>query len=87
MRIEANKHPAANHITDVLVNGVPLMRGTCAWVDRERGEACIYLTDGNGAPRIEDGRWLEKVITGAIGVRIPDEHKHLLRWGQMAVYA
>jgi hypothetical protein len=87
MRIESGKHPAAAHITDVLVSGVPLMRGTCVWVDLERGEACIYLTDGNGAPLVDGGQWVEKIITGAISVRIPDEHRHLLRWGQMAVYA
>jgi hypothetical protein len=81
MRIEANKHPAAVHITDVLIDGVPLMRGTCVWVDLERGEACIYLTDGNGVPLVENDRWVEKVITGAVGVRIPDEQRHLLSWG------
>lgn len=81
MRIEANKHPAAAHITDVLLNGVPIQRGTCAWVDLERGEACIQCTDVNGQPRAENGAWVERIIHGAISVRIPDEYRELLTWG------
>jgi hypothetical protein len=80
MRIAIGKHPAAAHITDVLLGGVPLMRGTCAWVDLVKGEACIYLTDGDGKPYVKDGAWAEKIIRGALSVRIPDEHRHLLSW-------
>lgn len=82
MKIEANKHPAATHITDVLVDGVPLPRGTCVWVDLVKGEACIYLTDGNGQPLVEDGNWVAHVIHGRITVRIPDDKRHLLDWGR-----
>lgn len=82
MKIEAGKHPAAPHISDVLVNGVPLARGTCLWVDLVKGEACIYLTDGNGQPLVENGRWIDRVISGRITVRIPDDKRHLLDWGR-----
>lgn len=78
MRIEAGKHPAAPHITDVLVHGVPIMRGTCLWVDLDRHEACVYCTDADGKLLTEDDH---RTITGHITVRIPDEHRHLLTWG------
>ena len=41
MRIEAGKHPATNHITDVLVNGVAIQRG------RQEGQA------GGGEPHAD----------------------------------
>lgn len=81
MRIKANKHPAAAHITDVLVRGVPIMRGTCIWVDLVRDEACVFCTDANGKLRTDGDQIVERIIAGGISVRIPDEHRHMLSWG------
>jgi hypothetical protein len=80
MRIEANKHPAAIHIREVLVQGVPLLPGTCKWVDLEKNEACIYRTGADGRPLIEDGNWVEHTIHATLAIRIDDQHRHLLSW-------
>lgn len=82
MRIEAGKHPAAYQITDVLVNGITLMRGTCIWVDLDRNEACVYCTEADGKLRIEDDEIVTRIISGHIDIRIPEQHRHLLSWGR-----
>jgi hypothetical protein len=78
MKIEAGKHPVAIHITDVLVSGVPIQRGTCVWVDLDRGEACVYRTGADGKFLIKNDELVEHVIKGTITLRIPEEHRHLL---------